>query len=293
LTGEERVSARRTNARLAAVISETGLSREQIARAFVRVALENGATDLAGVGRSHVTHWVRGSRPSGSAPAILCEALSRRLGRTVTLDEIGLTAVHSSIERATVWETDTLSALADLGRHERDMDLSRRETLGAALYQVAALAVPGAPWWLSLANRGQQRAVPGSRSFGRGDVEAVRETTAMFSRIDQRRGGGHARAAVVHYLTSDVAHYLRGTYRDDTARRDMFSAASELAYLSGWMSFDNGEHAVAQRHFTVAVKLAAEADDAPMAGHVLRAMAHQALDLGHILRGNQATGILT
>jgi hypothetical protein len=35
------------------------------------------------------------------------------------------------------------------------------------------------------------------------------------------------------------------------------------------------------RYFTEAVKLAAEADNPPMAGHVLRAMAHQAIDLGH------------
>jgi hypothetical protein len=47
------------------------------------------------------------------------------------------------------------------------------------------------------------------------------------------------------------------------------------------MAFDNAEHTIAQRHFMVAVKLAAEADDPPMAGHVLRAMAHQAIDLGH------------
>jgi hypothetical protein len=33
------------------------------------------------------------------------------------------------------------------------------------------------------------------------------------------------------------------------------------------------------------VKLAAEADDLPMAGHVLRAMAHQAVDLGHFRQG--------
>ena len=47
------------------------------------------------------------------------------------------------------------------------------------------------------------------------------------------------------------------------------------------MAFDNAEHACAQHYFTAAVKLAAEADDPPMAGHVLRAMAHQAVDLGH------------
>lgn len=61
----------------------------------------------------------------------------------------------------------------------------------------------------------------------------------------------------------------------------MLSAAAELAYLAGWMAFDNAEHATAQRYFTGAVKLAAEADDPPMAAHVLRAMAHQAVDLGH------------
>lgn len=54
-----------------------------------------------------------------------------------------------------------------------------------------------------------------------------------------------------------------------------------MAYLTGWMAFDNAEQGTAQRYFTVAVQLAAEAGDAPMAGHVLRAMAHQALDLGH------------
>jgi hypothetical protein len=91
--------------------------------------------------------------------------------------------------------------------------------------------------------------------------------------------------ALVQYLSSDVASYLRGSYTDERVRRDMFSAASELAYLSGWMAFDNAEHSIAQHYFSIAVKLAAEADDPPMAGHVLRAMAHQAVDLGHVQQG--------
>ncbi|NIL64800.1 hypothetical protein [Salinispora arenicola] len=104
---------------------------------------------------------------------------------------------------------------------------------------------------------------------------------SLFSRVDQRRGGGHARTAVVQYLTADVSVFLRGRYVDERVRRDMFTAASELAYLSGWMAFDNGEHALAQRYFSSSVKLAAEAGDPAMAAHVLRAMAHQAVDLGH------------
>jgi len=89
----------------------------------------------------------------------------------------------------------------------------------------------------------------------------------------------------VQYLTSDVANYLRGSYADDRVRSEMFSAASELAYLSGWMAFDNAEHFIAQQYFTIAVALATEADDPPMSGHVLRAMAHQAVDLRHYQQG--------
>jgi hypothetical protein len=272
--------AREGNARLAAVIAQAGLSHAQIARGFVRVAAEMGAQEFASVGRSHVSHWVAGTVPSGRGPSILCETLSRRLGRVVTLDEIGLTRDQAPAGDPMDWCGDTLTALTDLGRIA--VDAERRRLLGAAAYSVAALSLPGARWWTDMAQRGGARGAGGTRGIGRGDVDAVYEMVSMFSQIDQRRGGGHARTAVVQYLTSDVVSYLRGRFPDDRVRRDMFSAASELAYLSGWMAFDNAEHAIGQHFFTTAVKLAAEADDPPMAGHVLRAMAHQAIDLGHV-----------
>ncbi|MFJ6212161.1 Tat pathway signal protein [Streptomyces sp. NPDC092296] len=159
--------------------------------------------------------------------------------------------------------------------------MDRRHALATTAYSVAALALPGMRWWTRMAEQGADRTSPGARNVGPGDLEAVRDMVSVFSRVDQRRGGGHVRTAVVQYLTSDVAGYLRGSFPDDRVRREMFSTASELSYLAGWMAFDNGEHSVAQHYFTAAVKLAAEADDPPMAGHVLRAMSHQALDLGH------------
>jgi hypothetical protein len=104
-------------------------------------------------------------------------------------------------------------ALIDLGR--TDVDPERRHLLVSSAYSVAALALPDDSWWTQLAARGSERAAPGSRAVGHGDLEAVREMASMFSRIDQRRGGGHARTAVVQYLTTDVSSYLRGTYADD------------------------------------------------------------------------------
>jgi hypothetical protein len=210
---------------------------------------------------------------------ILCEALSRRLGRVVTPEEIGLGDRGQGSVPSLGWHADTLMELADLGRD--DVDVERRRVLGAAAYSVAALALPAEPWWHQMAQRTEGRAAAGTRRLGRSDVDAVRDMASLFSRVDQRRGGGHARTAVVQYLTADVVPMLRSGVADDRVRRDMQSAASELAYLAGWMAFDDAEHAIAQRYFMTAVKLAAEADDPPMAGHVLRAMAHQAVDLGH------------
>jgi hypothetical protein len=169
-----------------------------------------------------------------------------------------------------------LITLADLGR--ADLDPERRTFLAGAVYSTVCLALPGDVWWRAMA----EVAPPLARQqrVGRGDVATVRELTAAFSRIDQERGGGHGRKALVQYLHSDVARLLQGTFPDDTVRQDMFSAAGELAYLSGWMAFDNSEQAIAQRYFALAVKLAARAGNYPLTGHILRAMAHQAIDLG-------------
>jgi hypothetical protein len=274
---------RQPNNKLAQVIVDARWSHGQVASALVRVAAENGARELAAVSRSHVSHWVAGSHPSGLAPVLLAEALSRRLGRIVTVADIGLAPSSPASIAGVDWNLDTLASLADLGRIS--VDVGRRSLLGAAAYSVAALALPAPSWWTTMAGRSTQRSALGSTAVGRGDLEAVREMALFFSRLDQRRGGGHASSAVVQYLTSDVARYLQGTFTDDTVRREMFSAASELAYLTGWMAFDNAEHSSAQHFFTVSVKLAAEADDPAMAAHTLRAMAHQAIDLGHVRQG--------
>ncbi len=189
----------------------------------------------------------------------------------------------ASIAASFGWSTDTLIELIDLGG--MDIDVKRRAALAAATVSAAALILPGEDWWLTLAARGRDRVPRRSRVVGAADVEGVREMTQIFSRLDQRRGGGHARSALVQYLSSDVAALLVSTFISDVVRRRMFSAASELAYLAGWTGFDNEDYVVALHHFRTALKLAAEADDAPMAGHVLRAMAHQAIDLGQAKAG--------
>ncbi|MFC7246967.1 Tat pathway signal protein, partial [Catellatospora aurea] len=275
---------RTANTRLASVIAEAGWSHRQVASALVRVASEVGAQDLLTVGRSHVSKWMAGIQPSGLAPDLLAETFSRRLGRSITADDLGLAPAAGSTGHSMIdWDADTLMGLDML--RKADVDGQRRRFVGAAAFSLAGLALPSERWWADLAKRGANRTRPGTRTTGRADLEMIRETSQVFSSLDQRRGGGHARAAVATYLHTEVSPLLAGHFSDDGVRRAMFSTAGELAYLAGWMAFDAADHVTAQAHFTVSLKLAAEADDPPLAGHVIRAMAHQAIDLGHLQQG--------
>lgn len=176
---------------------------------------------------------------------------------------------------------DPVATLLNLGR----ADVERRSFLRGG-YSTAISASVLLPGWLDRAASVTPNKA-GIRHVGQADVAAVRDVIVLFSQIDQRLGGGHGRTAVVQYLTNEVTSYLKGSFASDAVRREMFAAAGELAYLVGWMSFDNDEHAAAQRYFAASTKLSAEANDAPLTGHVLRAMAHQAIDLGQPQQGLQ------
>lgn len=160
------------------------------------------------------------------------------------------------------------------------MDPERRNLLAGVLFSAVPPALPQESWWRGKAAAPAGPVPRGRPLVGREDVQAVQQLTIAFSRIDQQHGGGHGRKAIVQYLNSDVAPLLQGRFSSDQVRRDTFAAGSELAYLCGWMAFDDGRHGLAQRYFHLALELTAHSGNAPLAGHILRAMAHQANDLG-------------
>ncbi len=270
-------SPRPRNETLLNVIRACQWSYDACAAAVRVVARENG-DDLRSCDRSHVGHWVAGVQPSGSTRRFLAEAVSRRLGHVMQPTDLGFFtdgSVVSDLGGLDWWEHDSSTDLVTVGR----ADLERRAFALNALYSLAALAVP-LDAWQDIAERGR-RAQGGGTAVGRSEIDAVREMVSVFSKADERFGGGHARLAVVQYLTSDVAGYLRGTFTSEDDRKSMFSAAAELTYLAGWKSFDSALHGLSERYYIQSLRLANEADDRALAGFTLRAMAHQAVDLGH------------
>lgn len=263
------------NHRLKAILGELGWSQQQTASHVSRVAKEMGHQPLQRVGRSTISMWIAGARPQDPAPEVLREAISRGLKRAVGLEEIGL-GPTTVVPPEARWRTDTLTALADLGR-----GVDRRGFLGSTIYSVAGLTLPGRSWWQQVTEQARARPVTEHGKVTADDIEAIRDSTALFQRLDQQRGGGYGIRAATVLLTDEVLPTLHRHTSSEEQRRQLFSAAGELVYVLGWASFDAHRHGTAQHHLQLATKLAAEAGDRPLVGHILRALAHQAMDLGH------------
>jgi hypothetical protein len=74
--------------------------------------------------------------------------------------------------------------------------------------------------------------------IGVGDVTRFRATVDMFAELDNLFGGGHAREALIKYLSVDGDRLLRGRYTDAVGC-ELFSAVAEATLLAAWMTYDS------------------------------------------------------
>ena len=112
------------------------------------------------------------------------------------------------------------------------------------------------------------------------DVERFRVTVEMFTKLDDRYGGGHARHALVQYLRTDADRMLSGRY-SDAIGRELFAAVGEATLLAAWMSYDSAPaSALAQGYFVQALALAQAGHDRLLGASILDAMSHQATFVG-------------
>ncbi|MFI0236567.1 regulator [Streptomyces sp. NPDC016845] len=294
----ERPPQRTPNRQLAALIAEAGFSNAGLARRVDQLGLEHGL-DLR-YDKTSVTRWLRGQQPRGTTPALIAEVFTRRLGRRLSAQDLGLDAcapVYAGLEFAASPEeaVDIVSGLwrKDSGSHaelrkiaftpaglvvpSRDWLIGRaddRVIRGEAPPRVPAQGRPVVPRQRTTTERG-----PGHRVTG-GDIQALRSVGELFRALDHAYGGGHARQALVRYLEHEAEPMLRGTYGEQTGRR-LFAAVADLTRLAGWTSYDIAAHGLAQRYFVQALRLSQAAGDRMYGSYVLITMSRQAVYLGH------------
>ncbi|MER0246519.1 transcriptional regulator [Streptomyces sp. HSW2009] len=269
--------ARQPNERLQALIQEAACSNAGLARRVNMCGAEHGL-DLR-YDKTSVARWLRGQQPRGRAPAIIAEALGRKLGRTVTIDEIGMAGGKNLASGVGLQFSPTvLGAIEQVCELWRS-DVGRRDFLSGSTVAASALVEPSRDWLITSADPQVARSA-GAR-VGQADVAAVRAPTEALVELDHQYGSGHVRPVVVHYLNSVVSGLLGGSYRE-TVGRDLFAAVARLTELAGYMAVDTGQPGLAQRYYIQALRLAQAAGDRGYGGYVLAAsMSHLAATLGN------------
>ncbi|MEV0261656.1 transcriptional regulator [Streptomyces sp. NPDC050617] len=269
--------ARQPNERLQALIQEAGCSNAGLARRVNMCGAEHGL-DLR-YDKTSVARWLRGQQPRGRAPAIIAEALGRKLGRTVTIDEIGMANGKNLASGVGLQFSPTVVGAVEQVCELWRSDVGRRDFLSGSSVAASALVEPSRDWLITGADTQVSRTV-GAR-VGASDVQAVRATTDALVELDHRYGSGHVRPVVVHYLNSVVSGLLGGSYREAVGR-ELFAAVARLTELAGYMAVDTGQPGLAQRYYIQALRLSQAADDRGYGGYVLAAsMSHLAASLGN------------
>lgn len=130
------------NRQLAALIAEAGFSNAGLARRVDQLGLEHGL-DLR-YDKTSVTRWLRGQQPRGTTPALIAEVFTRRLGRRLTAQDLGLDAcapVYAGLEFAAT-PSEAVDIVSGLWRK----DSGSHAELRKIAFTPAGLVVPSRDW---------------------------------------------------------------------------------------------------------------------------------------------------
>ncbi|MEV0738958.1 hypothetical protein AB0I51_24135 [Streptomyces sp. NPDC050549] len=291
------------NSRLSDLFGLAGWSKGELARLVNRQAAAMGHPQLS-TDTSRVRRWIdTGEIPRDPVPRVLAALFTERLGRVVTIEDLGLVRHGRTGKRpddgsaehpdGVPWAPErTAAVLTEFTG--MDLMLNRRGLVGAGAALAAGSALSSAMYaWLHSdptlsadaprfddplhadpAGFDRYEAAP----IGSQEIEELEESVQVFRAWDAARGGGLQRKAVVGQL-NEVGGMLAYRHPADLQRR-LWGVAANLAVLAGWMSHDVGLEPTAQKYFVIAAHAAREGGDRPRAGEALSRAARQMVHLG-------------
>ncbi|MER5946083.1 transcriptional regulator [Streptomyces sp. NPDC001904] len=259
------------NTLLDAILDEAGVSHAGLA------AHVNQAGKARGLALRYehtaVARWLKGQRPRGQVPDLICEVLAARLQRHVTLDDIGLgipgepAVPHNGtlsgfVERATaLWRSD---------------QQQRRHILDAPAVTGTPAVMPVWEWENPPEDTDVSRG--GRHRVSTADLELMRSARTHYEQMYRKAGGIATRVRIVGFLNTEAAPLLRGSYTDETGR-DLHRATGGLVAIAGICAYDSDAHGLAQRYFHQALRLAKASADRGLGAYVIALLVNQSLHM--------------
>ncbi|EPH42565.1 transcriptional regulator [Streptomyces aurantiacus] len=260
------------NTLLDAILDEAGISHAGLA-AHVNQAGKARGLSLR-YEHTAVARWLKGQRPRGQVPDLICEVLAGRLQRTVTLDDIGLgvpglpaarqgsmaSTLSGFVERATaLWRSD---------------EQQRPHLLGAPAVTGTPAVMPVWEWENPPEDVDVSRG--GRHPVSMADIEMMRAARTHYEQMYRKTGGVATRTRIVGFLNAEAAPLLRGSYTDATGRQ-LHRATGGLVAIAGICAYDSDAHGLAQRYFHQALRLAKASGDRGLGAYVIALLVNQSL----------------
>lgn len=265
------MGAMEPNTLLEAVIDEAGVSRAGLAAHVNQAGRARGL--CLRYEHTAVARWLKGQRPRGQVPDLICEVLGNRLRRALSLDDIGMAAlgghppVPSSsltgfVERATaLWRSD---------------EQQRPHIVAAPAVTGTTAVMPVWEWENPPEDTDVSRTGP--QRVGPADITTLRAARAHYELMYRRAGGIATRSRIVGFLNAETAPLLRGGYSDAMGRQ-LHRATGGLVAVAGICAYDSDAHGLAQRYFHQALRLAKASGDRGLGGYVIALLVNQSLFL--------------
>lgn len=265
------MGAMEPNTLLEALIDEAGVSRAGLAAHVNRA----GRTRGLGLRYEHtaVARWLKGQRPRGQVPDLICEVLGDRLGRALSLGDIGMAALGGHAPAQTSSLTGFVERATALWRSDEQQ---RPHVVGAPAVTGTTAVMPVWEWENPPEDTDVSR--PGPHRVGPADIATLRAARSHYELMYRKAGGIATRSRVVGFLNTETAPLLRGGYSDATGRQ-LHRATGALVAVAGICAYDSDAHGLAQRYFHQALRLAKASGDRGLGGYVIALLVNQSLFL--------------
>ncbi|MGW6310540.1 transcriptional regulator [Streptomyces niveus] len=258
------------NTLLDALLHEAGMSRVGLAARVNKAADARGKS--AAYDHSSVIRWLRGQRPRGIVPELICSILADRLGRPLFLDDIGMgTAAAPSASTPLAGFIDRSTALWR-------GDVQQRPDVQQAPV-ITGLPAVGPVWEWENPPDDADVSRPGTVRVGLLEVDALRTARSHYEQMYRKAGGVATRGRVLRFLAGETAPLIRGSYTDVTGR-ELHRAVGGLVAVAGICSYDSDAQGLAQRYFHQALRFAKASGDRAFGGYVIALLVNQSLYMG-------------
>ncbi|MFD6735957.1 hypothetical protein ACFWDZ_33235, partial [Micromonospora aurantiaca] len=216
--------------------------------------------------------WLKGERPRGVVPDLIAEILGRRLGRTVTLEDLGMGAQNSQPVSAPLEGFLGKATALWRGDHQQREDLQQAPV-------ITGLPAVGPVWEWENPPDDRDVSSRGTIQVGLPDVEQLRTARSHYEQMYRKAGGVATRGRVLRFLVQDTAPLIRGTYTDRTGR-ELHRAVGGLVAVAGICAYDSNAQGLAQRYYHQALRLAKASGDRAFGGYVIALLVNHSLFLG-------------